>query len=210
MPGYRARVHASLTRIRGAGRYAAVVSRTPTTLADLDELVAAITVDAYGDDEPQAAFLEVFNQEVRLPMVATVLAMPVDVIRFDYLDERFGIVAECRRGNSRQIPVPSLAAFGLSVSCGTRRASGVKGVPDSRPRNASASKRRRNVRQPWPVSIDLMILPGRATGRGSGSSRWWRPRRSGSTTRPSFCCAICATSAIVTVIAPRSRRGCVS
>ena len=28
--------------------------------------------DAYGDDEPQTAFVEVFNQEVRLPAAATV------------------------------------------------------------------------------------------------------------------------------------------
>jgi hypothetical protein len=86
-----------------------LVSRTPTTLADLDELVAVITVDAYGDDEPQVAFLEVFNQEVRLPAGASVLGMSVDVIRFDYRDERFGIVAECRRGGSRQmLPVVDL------------------------------------------------------------------------------------------------------
>jgi hypothetical protein len=32
----------------------------PIAVADLDQLVAAITVDAYGDDEPQIAFVEVF------------------------------------------------------------------------------------------------------------------------------------------------------
>ena len=41
--------------------------RTAAPLDDLDALVAEIVVDAYGDDEPQVAFLEVFNQEVRLP-----------------------------------------------------------------------------------------------------------------------------------------------
>jgi hypothetical protein len=29
--------------------------RTPNALADLDELIIDITVDAYGDDEPQTA-----------------------------------------------------------------------------------------------------------------------------------------------------------
>jgi hypothetical protein len=74
----------------------------PIAVADLDQLVAAITVDAYGDDEPQTAFVEVFNQEVRLPATATVLGMPVDVVGFDYHDERPGIVARCRRDGARQ------------------------------------------------------------------------------------------------------------
>lgn len=73
------------------------MARHNTALADLDALVAAITVDAYGDDEPQTAFLEVFNQEAQLPAAATVLGTPVEVVRFDYLDERRGIVACCRR-----------------------------------------------------------------------------------------------------------------
>ena len=79
-----------------------MVRRLPTALADLDALVAAITVDAYGDDEPQTAFVEVFIQEVRLPASATVLGVPVDVVGFDYRDERLGIVARCRRGGVRQ------------------------------------------------------------------------------------------------------------
>ncbi len=65
-------------------------------IADLDQLVAAITVDAYGDDEPQTAFVEVFHQEVRLPAAATVLGMPIDVVGFDYHDERLG--------HRRQVP----------------------------------------------------------------------------------------------------------
>jgi hypothetical protein len=69
----------------------------PTALADLDKLVAAITVDAYGDDEPQTAFLEVFIQEAPLPAAATVLGTPVEVIGFDYSGERRGILACCRR-----------------------------------------------------------------------------------------------------------------
>ena len=74
----------------------------PTALADLDELVAAITVDAYGDDEPQTAFLEVFNQEAQLPAGATVLGAPVEVVGFDYRDDRRSIVACCRRDGVAQ------------------------------------------------------------------------------------------------------------
>ncbi len=50
--------------------------RKPTTLTHLDALVADITVDAHNDDEPQTVFLEVFDQEVRLPAAATLLGMP--------------------------------------------------------------------------------------------------------------------------------------
>jgi hypothetical protein len=59
-------------------------------------------IDADGDDEPQTAFLEVFNQDVPLPISATVLGMPVEVVGFDYRDERRGVVARCRRDGSRQ------------------------------------------------------------------------------------------------------------
>lgn len=76
--------------------------RKPPALADLDQLIADITVDAYGDDEPQTAFLEVFSSEVRTPAPATVVDVPVEVVGFDYLDERRGIVAECRRDGARQ------------------------------------------------------------------------------------------------------------
>jgi hypothetical protein len=71
--------------------------REPTALADLDELVSGITVDAYRDDESQTAFLEVFNQEVRLLAAATVLGIAVEVIGFDHRDERRGVFARCRR-----------------------------------------------------------------------------------------------------------------
>jgi hypothetical protein len=79
-----------------------VARRKPAPVDDLDALVNAIAVDAYGDDEPQTAFLEVFNQEVRLPAVATVLGVPVDVVGFDYRDERLGLVARCRRDRVSQ------------------------------------------------------------------------------------------------------------
>jgi hypothetical protein len=76
--------------------------RNPDLLADLDDLIADITVDAYGDDEPQVAFFEVFNQEVQTPTAATVLEVPMDVVGFDYHDECRGIVAQCRRDSARQ------------------------------------------------------------------------------------------------------------
>jgi RNase P/RNase MRP subunit POP5 len=79
-----------------------VARRRATTFADLDDLVADITVDAYGDDEAQTAFLEVFTGEVTVPGAATVLGVAVEVVGFDFRDARRGIVARCRRDSLEQ------------------------------------------------------------------------------------------------------------
>jgi hypothetical protein len=107
-----------------------VARRKLTTFADLDELVAAITVDAYGD-EPHTAFLAVFDEEVTLPAAASMLGMPVEVVGFDYLDDRYGIVAKCHRDGSTQdlavvdliFPPDSVAAW---VQAAYRRWLGLK------------------------------------------------------------------------------------
>ncbi len=66
-------------------------------IAELDDLVAEIVVDAYGDDEQHVAFHELFSSEVATPVVATVLGLTVEVIGFDYHDARHGVMATCRR-----------------------------------------------------------------------------------------------------------------
>jgi hypothetical protein len=114
-----------------------VARRKLTTLADLDDLVAAITVDAYGVDEPQTAFLEVFNQEAKLPAAASVLGMPVEVVGFDYRDDRYGIVAKCHRDGSRQ----DLAVVDLIFP------------PDSVPAWVQAAYRRRLGLKPHPHNL---------------------------------------------------------
>jgi hypothetical protein len=94
--------------------------------------------NAYGDDEPQIAFLEVFNQEVRLPAAASVLGMPVEVVGFDYRDGRRGVVAECRREATRQamavvdltFPPDSVAAW---VQAAYRSWLGLKPYPHEMP-----------------------------------------------------------------------------
>ncbi len=81
---------------------------------------------------------EVFNQEVRLPAAATVLGMPVEVVGFDYLDDRHGVVAECRRDVSHQamavvdltFPPDSSAAW---VQAAYRRWLGLKPHPYDMP-----------------------------------------------------------------------------
>jgi hypothetical protein len=79
-----------------------VARQKPSSIDNLDALIVVITVDAFGDDEPQTAFLEVFHHEVLLPAAATVLGIPVDVFGFDYRNDRQGIVARCRRDGARQ------------------------------------------------------------------------------------------------------------
>ena len=64
----------------------------------LSELIESIIVDAYGTDEQLAAFLGAFSEEVRVPCAATVLDIPVEIVRFDIEgDERRGLVARCGR-----------------------------------------------------------------------------------------------------------------
>lgn len=63
---------------------------------DLDRVVEAIVVDAYGDDEQFVAFLTVFEEETRLPAAATLLGSSVTVTGIDYTDPARGLVASCR------------------------------------------------------------------------------------------------------------------
>jgi hypothetical protein len=78
------------------------VTKKERVLVDLDELVADITMDAYGDDEQLTAFFEVFASEVRTPAAATVLGTELEVLGFDYVDVRQGIVARVRRQGAEQ------------------------------------------------------------------------------------------------------------
>ncbi len=66
--------------------------------ADLEHLVAEITMDAHGDDEQLWAFRQALEDGVELPCDAFVIGEPVSVIAFDYDgNQRRGIVARCRR-----------------------------------------------------------------------------------------------------------------
>jgi hypothetical protein len=64
--------------------------------SDLDRVVEAILVDAYGDDEQYAAFLTVLEEETRLPAAATLLGIPVTVTGFRYTNPARGVVALCQ------------------------------------------------------------------------------------------------------------------
>jgi hypothetical protein len=58
--------------------------RDDKNLADLDELIEEITVDAYGDDEELWAFRQAFEDSGSLPSDGFVIGEPVSVIEIGY------------------------------------------------------------------------------------------------------------------------------
>src|SRR3970040_271532 len=91
--------------------------RDDRKLADLEELIEEITVDAYGDDEMLWAFRQAFEDNVDLPSDGFVIGEPVSVIKFDYDgNERRGLTALCRReGGSEH----AMAAAGIGLPRGS-------------------------------------------------------------------------------------------
>lgn len=53
-------------------------------LAALDDLIDEITVDAYGEHEQLWAFLQEFEDNVRVALDAYFIGEPVSLIKFDY------------------------------------------------------------------------------------------------------------------------------
>ena len=75
-------------------------------LGVLDELIAEITVDAYGDDEQLWAFRQAFEDDVALPADGFVIGEPVSLIAVDYDgNERRGLTANCRREDGSEYVV---------------------------------------------------------------------------------------------------------
>lgn len=68
----------------------------------LDELIDVITVDCYNDDEAVTAFLTVFEEEVAVPALATVMGMPVEVLAYDCQGDPPEMMARCRSGTAAQ------------------------------------------------------------------------------------------------------------
>ena len=77
-------------------------------MAQMDRLIAAATVDAFGESEQRTGFLTMIEDRLKLPFEIMVLGVPVLVERID-LTETEEIVAICRRGRSRQaVPILEL------------------------------------------------------------------------------------------------------
>jgi hypothetical protein len=66
--------------------------------AELGDLIKAITVDAYGNDEKLWTFRQAFEDNVTLPADGFVIGEPISVVEIDYDgNERRGLTATCRR-----------------------------------------------------------------------------------------------------------------
>ena len=64
----------------------------------IDELIAEVIVDAYGDDEQLWSFRQAFEDDARFPFAGQVVGVDVEVLEVDYDgDEGRGLVAVCRR-----------------------------------------------------------------------------------------------------------------
>ncbi|MDQ3154935.1 MAG: hypothetical protein M3R63_25450 [Actinomycetota bacterium] len=68
----------------------------------LDELMVQIIADYRTTDARLSAFLQVFLDEVTLPIEATLLGMPVEITEFDYFNDGRGLVARCLRPGADQ------------------------------------------------------------------------------------------------------------
>ncbi len=72
----------------------------------LDEMIAEITIDAYGNDQQLRAFRQAFEDNVEPPVDAFVVGEPVSVIEVDYDgNERRGLTAKCRREDGAEYVV---------------------------------------------------------------------------------------------------------
>ena len=74
----------------------------PMRSYDLDELMVQIIADYRTTDDRLSAFLQVFLDEVTLPVEATLLGMPVEVTELDYFDDGRRLVARCHRPGADQ------------------------------------------------------------------------------------------------------------
>jgi hypothetical protein len=66
-----------------------------STADDLARVLDIILVDCYGEAEEYTAFLTVLDEEIALPMTASLLGTPVTVTKLDYQDPARGLVARC-------------------------------------------------------------------------------------------------------------------
>jgi hypothetical protein len=79
----------------------------------LDALIADITVDADGADEPLWAFTQVLADELTLPLEASLIGVPVSVQQFDDNGNTLrGLTADCRLAHG---PAYRVAAYDLAV-----------------------------------------------------------------------------------------------
>lgn len=98
---------AALTR-RSPGRagasapVATILRAMGDVAADLDELIDAITVDCYGDEEQEVGFVTAMEDALSAPVVVTIVGVPAELVAVDHEDAR-GLVATCRREGEQHV-----------------------------------------------------------------------------------------------------------
>ncbi len=126
-------------------------TRNPQTdkeLGALDELIAEIMVDAYGDDEQLWAFRQAFEDEVTLPADGFVIGEPVSVIAVDYDgNERRGLTARCRREDGSEYLVAVSDVVLPQTSTGARYIAAYRRWLNLDPYPAGTQKTSRRRRQ---------------------------------------------------------------
>lgn len=71
----------------------------------VEKVIETILVDTYGEDEQLGAFQTVFEEEVEVPIKATVLGHVIEVMAFDYADPLRGVFVKCREGEVSLVDV---------------------------------------------------------------------------------------------------------
>jgi hypothetical protein len=121
--------------------------RDDKKLADLDELIEKITVDAYGDDEELWAFRQAFEDDVTLPSDGFVIGEPVSVTEIDYDgNERRGLTARCRRENGSEHVVAASDVVFPRGSSGARHVAAYRkclGLDPYPPKTSGTARRKR-------------------------------------------------------------------
>jgi hypothetical protein len=106
--------------------------------AELDELIAEITVDCYNEDEQLSGLLTAFSDELALPLNAELLDISVLVLGFDMRGSGRELTARCRHGVTDgeialadlTFPAGSVAAW---LHAAYRRFLGLPSRPASKP-----------------------------------------------------------------------------
>ena len=69
--------------------------------AELDELIAEITVDAYDEEEQLMGFENAFDEDATLPCPGTIIGHQVQVLSVGRANNRHELIATCQHNNRR-------------------------------------------------------------------------------------------------------------
>ncbi len=134
---------------------------------DIDSLIQAILVDAYGEDEQLWAFRQVFEDEIEVPLDGFALGEPISVRQIDYDgNSRRGLTSTCRKANGDK---HTLSLSDVNFQPGTKAALylvayrkwlGIETPPSGPAQSSSKPKRHRVEEGDIDVTkpLDLVVL----------------------------------------------------